>query len=69
MQPSYGGMQPHIYQWQSSMDNGVTWTDIVGANTNNLTTSSVSQVSKCRRKVTDAINTIAYSDTISNTGN
>jgi gliding motility-associated-like protein len=46
-----GGNGTYLYQWQSSIDGGVTWTDIVGATTANYAPGTITVSTRYRRVV------------------
>ena len=59
-----GGISTYLYQWQQSLDNGTTWSDIFGANTQTYDPGFLSQTTQYRRTVTsggcfDVSNTIS----------
>lgn len=57
-----GGNAPYSYSWE--MNNNGTWTVISGANLASYTPDNLSATTSFRRKVTDASNSTAYSNTI-----
>jgi hypothetical protein len=59
-----GGEGSYTYQWQRSIDNNATWSNIIGATGQNYDPSIVYVSTNYRRIVTDPCNSIA-SDTIS----
>ena len=60
---AYGGIGTLSYQWQESSDNS-TWSDISGATSAALTTGSISSLTYIRRKVTDEVSTVKYSNSL-----
>ena len=61
------GSSPHFYQWQSSND-GITWTDISGANSASYTASNITSTSYFRTKAAQDIANVnnSFCSTISN---
>lgn len=57
-----GGNAPYSYSWE--MNNNGTWTVISGANLASYTPDNLTVTTSFRRKVTDASNNTAYSNTI-----
>ncbi len=60
---AYGGIGTLSYQWQESTDNS-TWSDISGATSATLITGSISSLTYLRRKVTDEVSTVKYSNSL-----
>ncbi len=58
-----GGSSPLTYTWQSKVGNG-NWTDISSANSATYTTPTITQTTRYRRKVTDAVSAVTYSNEI-----
>ncbi len=61
--PPSGGVPPYMTQWQSSPDNQ-TWTDIPGATNTNYQPSNLTQTTYFRKKVTDAVGTVAVTNSV-----
>ena len=60
--PATGGSTPYVYQWQKN-DAG-NWINISGANGLNYTPAAINQNTSYRRKVTDAANSVLYTNEI-----
>ncbi len=58
-----GGSSPLTYAWQSKVGNG-NWTDIPSTNTLTYITPTLTQTTRYRRKVTDAVSAVTYSNEI-----
>lgn len=58
-----GGVPPYVTVWQSSVDN-INWTDIAGANGTTYQPTNLTQTTSFRKKVTDAVGTIAFSNSV-----
>lgn len=67
LQATTTGTSAYFYQWQSSPD-GVTWTDIAGANTSTYTTANLSTPTSFRTKVAQDVANLSnnFCSTLSN---
>jgi gliding motility-associated-like protein len=66
-----GGTGDYTYQWQSSTNNGTTWTDIPGETSTTYTPDALTQTTQYRRQARNSDNTCSpvYSNTITITVN
>ena len=59
-----GGTAPYLYQWEARNDLSA-WSNVIGGNGSSLNPGILFQSTKYRRKVTDAIGVVAFSNEIS----
>lgn len=62
--PASGGTAPYRYQWQRSNDNGTTWINIYRAANVTYNLPILVKTAMFRRRVTDAANTVLYTNTV-----